>query len=361
MLRSTVDRQPDQEWKPHPPSNFHENIKCGICRTILGTAFQPATKHATQHAIGNAVACDRYFSSSSHLTIGIVLASTPNGTYAPGYVQCPANMTWIREASTGLSPNETAWLNLRRPNVINQLESWLPRALSNVANNTFNVSAYISALRSNQTQTPILAIGLSGGGARATLSGYGAWQALDERWPAANASGIGGLAQALTYYAGLSGGGVPIGGVAMSNFSTVQQLLSYGSYLGNISSSALGYYNTTVEGDLIGSYIQQIASKAEQGFNVTITDFFGFVAAPMFLFEGSYPGNQVPLVGRTWSDIQNYPAFAQGLYPMPMIVTSEVVTPGIPNVTTSYGVLYPAPNSTNVSIDAIVFPNIFTR
>ena len=290
----------------------------------------------------------------THLTIGVVLGSTPNGTYAPGYVKCPANMTFIRDASTGLSPNETKWLNLRRPNVINSLESWLPRALANVGQNMFNVSSYISALRSNESQTPIVAIGLSGGGARATLSGYGAWQAMDERWPAAHSSGVGGLAQVSTYYAGLSGGGAPIGGLAMSNYSTVQQILDAGTYLGNISASAITYDNSTVQSELFNSYINQIALKAEQGFNVSVTDLFSFIFITEFLYNGSYPGNPVPLFGRTWSDIQSYPSFSEGLYPMPIIMAAEVVTPGIPNVTTSYGVLYPAPNSTNASLATIV-------
>lgn len=289
-----------------------------------------------------------------HLTIG-VLGSSPNGTYAPGIVQCPANTTsFIRQASTGLSANETKWLNLRRTNVINSLESWLPRALANVANSTFNVSAYISALRNNESQTPIVGLGLSGGGARASLSGFGAWQAFDERWPAANQSGIGGLAQVLTYYAGLSGGGPPVGGLAFSNYSTVQSLLNDGSYLGNISASAISYYNQTVQQATFTSYIEQIASKAEQGFNVSVSDIFSFVFASSFLFNGSYPNISVPLMGRTWSDIQNYPAFSEGFYPMPIIMATEVVPPGIPNVTLAYGVLYPASNSSN---DTIVRPH----
>jgi lysophospholipase len=278
-----------------------------------------------------------------------VVGSSPNGTYAPGIVTCPAfNLT--RQASTGLSQNETNWLRLRRPNIITALESWLPQALSNVPNNTFNISAYISALRANNSQVPIAGLALSGGGARATLSGFGAWQAFDNRYPPAVAAGLRGIAQALTYLSGLSGGGNPTGGIAMSNYSTLQQLMSYGTETANLSGSAINTMKSTLETQIATGFLQQIGLKAQQGFNVSASDFFSFVLGEKFLFNQSIAGVDVPIFGRTWSDIQGYGGFSLGLYPMPIVMANEVVPPGIPNVTEFFGALLPAYNSSNNTI-----------
>jgi len=279
------------------------------------------------------------------------LASSPNGTYAPGIVTCPSfNLT--RPASSGLSQNETDWLSLRRPNIVNALEAWLPRALASVTNNTFNVSAYISAIRGNDSLVPITGLGFSGGGARATLSGYGAWQAFDERYPPSLEAGTGGIAQILTYLAGLSGGGNPTGAIGMSNYSTVQQLLSYGSSSSNISAAAANNPNETIATEVVTGYLDQIGAKAEAGFNVSITDIFAFVLGSEFIFNQSIPGVNVSTTARTWSDIQGYSGFALGQYPMPIVMTNEVIPPGIPNVTEFFGAITPFYNASNNTIVA---------
>jgi lysophospholipase len=199
--------------------------------------------------------------------------------------------------------------------------------------------------------TPIAGLALSGGGARAALSGYGAWQAFDNRWPPAAQAGIGGVTQSLTYLAGLSGGEEPTGAIAMSNFSTVQQLLALGSPTGsNISASAATDSNSTVQEQVYQLYLQQISGKAKAGFNVTISDILGFILGSLVLYDNSIPGVDVSTTARTWSDIQTYSGFAEGRYPMPIIMVDEVVPPGIPNVTLFDGVLIPAYNSSNNTI-----------
>ena len=277
------------------------------------------------------------------------LASSPNGTYAPGIVTCPSfNLT--RSASSGLSDNETAWLNLRRPNIVSALETWLPQALASVRNNTFNVTAYISAIQGNDSLVPITGLAFSGGGARATLSGYGAWQAFDNRYPPAVQAGTGGIAQILTYLSGLSGGGSPTAAIAMSNYSTVQQLLSYGNENSNISAAAANNPNQTIAGEIVTGYLDQIGAKLEASFNVSVTDLFAFVLGSEILFTQSIPGLNVSLSARTWSDIQEYTGFAEGQYPMPIVMTNEVIPPGVPNVTEFFGVLTPYYNSSNNTI-----------
>jgi len=83
--------------------------------------------------------------------------------------------------------------------VVNALEAYL----TNVSIPGFNVSSYISAIKSNNSENaPILALSISGGGTRAQLNGQGIYRALDAREPSSLQAKTGGLLQALTYFAG---------------------------------------------------------------------------------------------------------------------------------------------------------------
>jgi lysophospholipase len=251
--------------------------------------------------------------------------------------------------ATGLSQNETDWLILRRSNAIDALETWLPRALAIVQNNTFDLTEYICTLRSNSSFVPVTGLAFSGGGARAALSGYGAWQALDERYPPSRKAGTGGIAQALTYLSALSGGGQPVGAISMSNYATLEQLLHYGTDQGNITASPAGDPNPTVAHAATLQYLQQISLKAEKGFNVSVTDLFAFVIGSQILFNES-AGVSTARMARTWSDIQSYPEFADGKYPMPIVMANEIVLPGIPDVTEFFGSVRPFYNASNNTI-----------
>jgi lysophospholipase len=278
----------------------------------------------------------------------VAFASSPTNSYVPGRVDCPS-FDLIRPASSGLSANETNWLKLRRPNVVNALESWLPRAIANVGNSTFNVTAYIAALRANDSLIPVAGLALSGGGARAEYSGYGAWQALDERYPPALAAGSGGIVQALTYLAGLSGGSGPTGALGFGNFSTVAEIMSWGNDQFNLTYSPLSSTDEDTVRAALTTDLDGIVRKAQAGFNVTTSDLLGYALGQQTIYNQS-TGVSVPVESRTWSDVQGYAAFSQGLYPMPIQMVNEVVPPGIPNVTEFFGILVPQHNSSNNTI-----------
>jgi Lysophospholipase catalytic domain len=144
----------------------------------------------------------------------------------------------------------------------------------------------------------------------------------------------------------------------MSNYSTTQQLLSYGNVLFNISSSAADSSNETLATDIVEGWFEEIGAKCAAGFNISVSDVFAFVLGSEFIFNQSIPGLNAPLMARTWSDVRGYSGFAQALYPMPIVMANEVVPPGIPNVTEFYGVLLPAYNSSN---DTIVGSTIVIR
>ncbi len=81
----------------------------------------------------------------------------------------------------------------------------------------FDASSYISNHTKNISALPNIGIAFSGGGYRALLNGAGALQAFDNREANGTAPGhLGGLLQASTYVAGLSGGSWLVGSIFVS-------------------------------------------------------------------------------------------------------------------------------------------------
>lgn len=145
---------------------------------------------------------------------------SPTHGYAPGSIDCPAVPPSVRSAAK-LSTNESNWLQKRRQNTLTDLTNFL--TASNITG--FDAASFITNHKSNMSNVPNVAIAVSGGGYRAMLNGAGFVAAADSRTPGtSDAMGIGGLLQASTYIAGLSGGGWLVGSIYANNFSTVVKL-----------------------------------------------------------------------------------------------------------------------------------------
>jgi lysophospholipase len=203
------------------------------------------------------------------------LPNAPSGGYAPAEVPCPATRPAIRAAG-GLSPNETAWLQLRRKATVDPMIDFLKRA----AIPNFDAEAYIRSVANDFSALPNIAIAASGGGYRALMNGGGFVAAADSRTPGSTGKGgIGGLLQSSTYLAGLSGGGWMVGSVMLNNFSSIVQLRDgfEGSSVYQFSSSifrgpkqrGLSILNTASYWDDI---ISQINEKRTAGYNASLTD-----------------------------------------------------------------------------------------
>jgi lysophospholipase len=90
----------------------------------------------------------------------------------------------------------------------------------------FDAGKYIDDNRNNVSALPNIALAFSGGGYRAMTNGAGGLAAFDSRTPNSTSAGhIGGLLQAATYIAGLSGGGWLVGSVYANNFTSVQGII----------------------------------------------------------------------------------------------------------------------------------------
>lgn len=245
-------------------------------------------------------------------------ANSPSGGYAPAIVPCPAARPTLRKADS-LSPNETAWLSLRRPQTVDPMVDFLNRV--NITD--FDAETYIrDAAAHNLSALPNIAIAVSGGGYRALMNGAGFLKAADSRTPGStDAHGIGGLLQASTYLAGLSGGGWLVGSIFANNFSTVENLQT-----GSTGSSVWKFDNSIFAGpkdsgiSIVNTaeywvdVARQVKAKADAGFDTSLTDYWG--RALSYQLINDTDGGPA----YTFSSIALSPAFTQAETPFPILV-----------------------------------------
>ncbi|KAF2844891.1 lysophospholipase-like protein [Plenodomus tracheiphilus IPT5] len=243
----------------------------------------------------------------------------PNG-YAPAEVDCPSTRPSIR-AADALSPAETAWLQKRRPNTVDAMRDLLVRA--NITG--FDVAQYMDTHRANTSALPNIALAFSGGGYRALLNGAGALAAFDNRTTnATNAGQLGGLLQASTYVAALSGGGWMIGSIYANNFTTVQNIISrndiwqfQNSFFKGPPSNGIQLLSTAEYfKNLVDTVSDKVDSRAGN-FNSSITDYYGRALS----FQLINASDGAPAY--TFSSIQDDPDFNNGNAPMPILVADE--------------------------------------
>jgi lysophospholipase len=99
------------------------------------------------------------------------------------------------------------------------------RSPGQVQHQQFDAQTYINNNAKNASALPNIGLAVSGGGYRALMNGAGVLAAFDSRTDNSTSSGhLGGLLQASTYLAGLSGGAWLVGSF-VNNFTTVPALL----------------------------------------------------------------------------------------------------------------------------------------
>ncbi|KAH7135510.1 lysophospholipase catalytic domain-containing protein [Dendryphion nanum] len=243
----------------------------------------------------------------------------PNG-YTPSRVDCPSTRPSIRVAN-GLSPQETEWLKKRRANTVQPLGDLLGRL--NIRD--FDGVGYINKYSRNTTALPNVAIAFSGGGYRAMLNGAGYLAAFDGRTAGSkNAGHIGGLLQASTYIAGLSGGGWLVGSIYANNFSSVQSIVDKGNIwqLGRDiepgpEESKLKIFQVVDTGAYIKELVDSVDAKLKAGFDTSITDYWG--RALSFQLVDAPKGGP----GFTYSSIQDDDDFKNANAPLPFLLADE--------------------------------------
>lgn len=207
--------------------------------------------------------------------------------YAPELAPCPAGFSLVREAGTdagsqSLSYGESQYLVGKQSTVLP--DAW-KSYLSTVESTTdgSELPSYVSRILSGDygwMAYPRLGIATSGGGYRAAAFGAGVLNALDGRNASAVAAGTGGLLQAATYLAGLSGGSWLVTSLAQADFPTIPDLV-FGT--GAANASGFGGWNaefgllepsngTAVNTAYVLDVIEEVMGKHSEGFPVTMSD-----------------------------------------------------------------------------------------
>ncbi|RDW87292.1 lysophospholipase-2 [Coleophoma crateriformis] len=277
---------------------------------------------ATPLSTADNIVLPRDASAETYAAIALAraLPNSPSGGYAPAPVNCPSTRPTIRSASS-LSQNETAWLEVRRNKTVAPMISWLNRM--NISG--FDATSYINGISNNATALPNIGIAISGGGYRALMNGAGFLAAADNRTSnSTNKGQIGGLLQATTYLAGLSGGGWLVGSLYSNNFTTVEALRD-----GSSTSSIWQFQNSIFEGpdkggiqilstaEYFDTINNEVDAKNNAGFNTTITDYWGRALSYQLINDT----NGGPAY--TFSSIALADNFINGETPFPVLVADE--------------------------------------
>jgi lysophospholipase len=239
----------------------------------------------------------------------------PSGSYAPAEVPCPKEKPTIRRADA-LSKKETDWLAKRRPLTVDPMIEFLKR----IDIEGFDAEAYIKKVAKGVKDLPNIGIAVSGGGYRALMNGAGFVAAADSRTGGStDEGGIGGLLQASTYLAGLSGGGWLVSSIYSNNFTAVEALRD-----GKEDSSIWRFDNSIFDGpDMKGIFdtprywadvAGQVSDKGDAGFETSITDYWGRALAYQ-LVDAPEGGPAY-----TFSSIAEDEEFSNARAPFPILV-----------------------------------------
>ncbi|KAI9926012.1 hypothetical protein ASPWEDRAFT_37916 [Aspergillus wentii DTO 134E9] len=243
------------------------------------------------------------------------LPNAPSG-YTPKNVTCPATRPSIRSASS-LSSNETEWLKTRRQETIQPLKD----LLNHLDISGFDANTYIDNHKSNVSNIPNIAIAASGGGYRAMLNGAGAIKAFDSRIYNATTKGhLGGVLQAATYVAGLSGGSWLVGSIYINNFTTISDLQTYEKgAVWQLSKNIFegpdtGGIRLFSEASYYKDLYDAVEGKTDAGFKGSLTDYWGRALSYQFINDSN--GG----IDYTWSSIAETEDFKAAKMPMPLVV-----------------------------------------
>lgn len=245
-----------------------------------------------------------------------VAAWSPSGGYAPAEVDCP-DFNLVRIADN-ISDSEAEWIAERHK----VADTYLQTFLDDAGLEDFDAALFLL----NTTGGRSLTVGLafSGGGYRAMLSGAGQLAALDNRTTGAHESGLGGLLQALTYLAGLSGGNWLVGSIVLNNFTSVQAIVDGDVSIWDLEHLIVNYggWNLIKAYEYYKDLYDDVTSKEDAGFDITLTDTWGRALSHQFFPELISYGDSL-----LWSQIRDLDAFTSYEMPFPVVVANGR-TPG---------------------------------
>ncbi|KAJ7450821.1 lysophospholipase [Mycena latifolia] len=258
----------------------------------------------------------------------LVLSATgpASAVFGPSLQRCPANFELVRRGQT-ISASEARYIEQKREKV---LPAAFKAYLQNVQRTGVTLPNYVESILQCKEQLPTVGISTSGGGYRAAIFGAGVLNALDGRNSSSVKKGTGGLLQAATHLAGLSGGAWLTTSLAQANFPTIQHLLfgdgrpgDFGGWIPDFDTWVVST-DPTVQATYAAELLQEIAVKAKH-FPVSIGDVWGRSLARHFsngTTLASFLANSSHGAGILFSDLVNLPTFASHEQPFPIITAT---------------------------------------
>lgn len=147
------------------------------------------------------------------------------------------------------------------------------------------------------------------------LNGAGVFRALDSR--TSKVPEFSGLMQGMNYMAGLSGGNWLVGGSALNDFASIDDLRDHHWHLDkNLVTGVRGNPKQHLKGVLkyLFGIKDQVTEKAKAGFVVTLTDFWSLALGRQLLNPNG--GSNI-----TWSKIQDTGSFQRSGMPYPISIS----------------------------------------
>jgi lysophospholipase len=237
------------------------------------------------------------------LTLSLFVAScSALRAYTPVPAVCPSG-SLVRDAS-GLSDEEETYRVGRKAVADVALKSWLEKTDSGFSTSgelpTVILCLKIFTLASSNVEQ--IAMTSSGGGLRSFLISAGVVKAFDARDSNASTSG---LYQALTYHAGLSGGGWLVSGLSGNNWPTISSMVD-SMWRMTIRDSLL-VPEFLLAAAAYGEILTDVAEKDAAGFNTTIVDAYGRLLEYQFIRGAD---DSLPFTLSSLTTLSNFTSYA---------------------------------------------------
>ncbi|KAJ7092844.1 lysophospholipase [Mycena belliarum] len=253
----------------------------------------------------------------------LVLSGFTNADVGPSFQRCPADFQLVRRGQT-VSAAEARYVEQKRKKV---LPVAFKAYLHNVQQTGVVLPHYVKSILECEEELPTVSIATSGGGYRAAIFGAGVLNALDGRNASSAKKATGGLLQAATHLAGLSGGSWLVTSLAQANFPTIQNLVFGGGDFGGwITDFDLwtASADPAVQAKFAAGLLQEIAAKATL-FPVSVGDAWGRSLARHFsngTTLATFFGNTSHGGGILFSDLIKLPTFASHAQPLPIVTVN---------------------------------------
>lgn len=261
----------------------------------------------------------------------LIISRDPTG-YAPTPVQCPSfPLTRAAKYTGDISVEEKGYFQSRKPVAQQALKAWFEK-IGRDAGISFDVEC--------ESELPVIALAVSGGGDRSAVTAAGVVKSLDAREQVQTS--MSGLYQAFTYHSALSGGNELSGSLERLNWPTITYVLQNLWYTsltrpriypgGNKNNSKPAYQQIETE----------LKAKHDAGFKVSIVDILGR------LYAYAYLGPPAGSPNFLMSDITTLSNFTSHMVPYPIHETVNEAEYGL-------GCSNDNPNNTNFEMTPFEF------